>query len=369
MSAPASSSTVPPPVAAAGDAGVEAFRRLQRLEHDFQLLAAAHQQATAVHSTPRTTLPKAPPMVAFTGQVGVNGFEVDVWLREVHKQFTHYGTTVFPDHATRINYAVQWLNGAALDWWESEVKSADACEKWEEFEKRIRDRYRPQMPAEIARQRLRQLQQKGHVSAYCNLFLQLVSRIPDKSESDKIFEFKQGLDRAFAVKVAEAKPKTLQEAIEVAVQAAPYINTSSKGAFHYQGRSSSNSYAHVGGRAVSSANSSVPMDINAIGVSAEDADVDRHQPAAESDPNVAMMQAMLHKMEAMEHRLHAISQPSARAKNNSNRSNTRDRVPGLSGSEIAKLMAEGRCFRCKKTGHMKSECPESAAASGPRLKY
>ena len=365
MSDSSSSSSSSPPVGAPADAGADAFRRLQMLEQQVMRLASAPQVSPV--STPRVTLPKAPPMVAFSGQVGVNGFEVDTWLREVQRQFNHYGVSVFPDHATRIKYAVQWLNGAALDWWESEVKSAATpCSSWDDFVERIRDRYRPQMPAELARQRLRTLKQTGHVSAYCNLFLQLTSRIPDKSEGDKIFEFKQGLDRAFAVKVAEAKPSTLHEAIEAAVQAAPYITLSGKSGFQFPSRSSSSSFASAGGRfASSSSSSSVPMDINAIGAAAED-----EQQEAEADSSLMLMQAMLNKMEALETRLHNISQPAARAKSSSSSSNARGRVPGLSGADVARLMAEGRCFRCKRTGHMKSECPQGAASgAGGRLNY
>jgi hypothetical protein len=350
-----SSSSSASPVLVPNPADADAFLRLQMLEQQMHLLSAAQQAPAPV--LPRPVLPKAPPMVTFTGQVGINGFEVDAWLREVHKQFTHYGPAAFPDHAARIKYAVQWLNGAALDWWENEIKSAPSCNIWEEFEQRIRDRYRPHMPAELARQRLRQLQQKGHVSSYCNHFLQLVSRIPDKSESDKIFEFKQGLDRAFAVKVAEAKPKTLQEAIDVAVQAAPYITTIGRTGFQQQGRGVSSFVPSV--QRFSSPSSSVPMDINSVEFgSVEDVDREQQSGSVGHDPHTVVMQAMLNKMEALEHRLHAMWQPSARASNSKSRA---DRIPGLSAEDVARLRAEGRCFRCKKTGHMKNECPNSAS--------
>jgi hypothetical protein len=35
----------------------------------------------------------------------------------------------------------------------------------------------------------------------------------------------------------------------------------------------------------------------------------------------------------------------------------KDRVPGLTPADVARLRSENRCFRCKKVGHMKSDCP------------
>ena len=67
-----------------------------------------------------------------------------------------------------------------------------------------------------------------------------------------------------------------------------------------------------------------------------------------SDP----LQLLLAKMEALEAKINAVpSRPASRAP---------DRVPGrLYHDDIERLKSEGRCFRCKQKGHMKSECPQA----------
>jgi ribosomal protein S6E (S10) len=69
---------------------------------------------------------------------------------------------------------------------------------------------------------------------------------------------------------------------------------------------------------------------------------------------------LMAKVEAMvQHRVAAMMQ----AKGGVNFNGANDRVPGLKASEIEKLRAEGRCFRCKQKGHSKRDCPKGPKPS------
>lgn len=339
-----------------------------------QVAAAQGNQAPLAGGN-RGARPKPPPMVSFNGMMGKTGFAVDHWIREVNKQFAYY-PDAFPDGATKISYAIGWLSGPALDWWESEEKAYPAANHgvpltdWNVFVERLRDRYRPRLPAEIARQQLRSLVQKGRVEYYCNQFLSLVAHIPNRNEEDKIFDFKTGLDRRLAAKVAERQPATLQEAIEIAVQAEPYVTNDSLGRGHGGStnlnfnRGNSSNFP----RATNGSNSSemVPMDINHLDQESSQVELEEGNKSevgtragvGGSSVNSNVLSLLVTKLEAMETRLLAMSsshRPPAAGK--SSKSGSRDRVPGLSGVDIAALLKEGRCFRCREKGHMKSECP------------
>jgi hypothetical protein len=72
------------------------------------------------------------------------------------------------------------------------------------------------------------------------------------------------------------------------------------------------------------------------------------------------MKLMLAKLDLMDARLNAMHQPPAKSNySGGRRFSDRTRVPGLKPEDISRLRAEGRCFRCKKTGHMKNECPSA----------
>jgi hypothetical protein len=355
---------------------IDPLVRLAFLEQQIQAITAAGSNAAGVQQqvgiplvTASKSRPKPPPMVRFTGLMSAGGFEIDSWLREVRKQFSHYGGTAFPDDVARINFAVEWLSGAAQDWWENADKSA--IQSWSDFERALRERYRPQMPEEMARQRLRTLVQKGGVQPYCNEFLKLAALIPNRSEEDKIFDFKMGLDRALAAKVAEHKPKTLQEAMEVAVQQEPYVGARSGhgsfrgSSFFYRAPSNTASISRSLGS--NSSSGSVPMDVNAVhGSENQDAPEEKEPNAASGFPShrvpkrengEEVLKLVLQKIESMDSRLNALSGGGnfgaiARPSNV-------DRVSGLKPGEISRLQAEGRCFRCREKGHMKRDCPKS----------
>ena len=168
-------------------------------------LASSSTPAPAVVAPPRISQAiapsahvKGPPLTSFTGSMG---FEVDHWLRSVRKQFNFFGSAVFPDDLKRIAYAALYLEGAALDWWESEDR-ADVT-TWEAFVALLHKRWQPRLAAEVARQKIASLKQRGTVSQLCNIMQQLMTRVPTMHEDDKIFAFEQALDQPLAAKVAE----------------------------------------------------------------------------------------------------------------------------------------------------------------------
>ena len=295
--------------------------------------------------------PKGPTPPEFHG-TKTGGYEIDAWVRDMRVQFNFYGARVFPDDAAKVRHAAMFLKGRAAEWWDAEDKSSGVESSWDRFVERLRERYRPMQAAVVARERLRRLKQTGTVSAYADLFQKELTPIMDMSTSDQIFNFVTGLSSvAVANKVREKEPKSLHEAMDTAVRAEVFLSAGRFGIGHtgqFGGRSGPSSQA---------AASSAPMDLNAMDHedSADSYDVEApHEKFSRQAAEVDLSPSLLAKMEAMvQHRVAALLQ----SKEYSSRGSG-DRVPGLKASDIDKLRAEGRCFRCKQKGHSKRDCPK-----------
>ena len=302
--------------------------------------------------------PKGPTPPEFHG-TKTGGYEIDSWVRDMRNQFDFYGARVFPDDAAKVRHAAMFLKGRAAEWWDAEDKTNGVTSDWAKFIERLRERYRPMQAAVVARERLRRLKQTGAVSAYADLFQKELTPIKDMSASDQVFNFVTGLASvAVANKVREKEPKSLHEAMDIAVRAEVFLSAGRFGSSHtgqFAGRSSASSQA---------AASTVPMDLNALGQDhssdAYDAEASHEEPvglAAEAD----LSPALLAKMEAMvQHRVAALLQDKGFPSRGFG-----DRIPGLKASDIDKLRAEGRCFRCKQKGHSKRDCPKGNGVGKP----
>ena len=304
--------------------------------------------------------PKGPTPPEFHG-TKTGGYEIDSWVRDMRVQFSFYGARVFPDDAAKVRHAAMFLKGRAAEWWDAEDKSTGVESSWDQFVERLRERYRPMQAAVVARERLRRLKQTGAVSAYADLFQKELTPIKDMSASDQVFNFVSGLSSvAVANKVREKEPKSLHEAMDIAVRAEVFLAAGRIGQGHHGG--------HYGGRSAVSHSSqsagTVPMDVNAL-VQADDStdfyDSGDHN-ADVSTTSAELSPALMAKVEAMvQHRVAAMFQ----SKETSSGRGSNDRVPGLSASDIAKLRAEGRCFRCKQKGHSKRDCPKGNGIGKP----
>ena len=305
--------------------------------------------------------PKAPALPSFNGTMG---FEVDSWIRSLKKQFDFYGAHSFPDDIAKIKFASAYLESYALEWWERLPPSdRDGLTTLDAFEALLHQRWRPKLAAEVARQRISALKQKGTVSSLCNLFLILLAHVPTMHEDDKIFHFKRALDRPIAAKVAESKPKSLHEAMDAAVQAELYV-----GRNNGSNLSRPNYNPHLS----SSSSSSTPMDINALEDGSDEVDPAGEKSASTPPPppssstqpsmspsEIALRQEIQQLQNTSKQLINALqsSNPSRSNQGNNNPPRNNDRIQPLRDGEKEKLMKEGRCFRCRETGHQANNCP------------
>lgn len=166
---------------------------------------------------------------------------------------------------------------------------------------------------EEARDKLRTLCQKTSVADYLAEFRTLLYYLPNRDELDSLNDFVHGLKPAVRKEVALARPKSLAEATEIALEADNVVFNlhREQNRSHYRPGNSKHR------------DTPTPMDLGHM--YAEDSE-------EESDPE----------------ELHFIgTQQKPYHKNRSQASEER----------INRLMQEGRCFTCEKKGHLSRDCP------------
>jgi hypothetical protein len=330
----------------------------QTQQQQLAAAAAAQHPSRAAPAASPSQLPRIGNPSTFKGEMG---FQVDDWLGELQQQFAYYGAQ-FSDDATRIRFAVAYLRGSALQWWD---KSDQETESWDAFVDALHTRFRPVQAPMLARQRLDKLRQRAgqSVNQYSNSFQTTLTPITDMSSADQVHHFINGLLPAIAAKVWERQPTELKAAIDLAVSIEAMSN------FGRAAAAAPSSFSRAQGSTASSG--SAPMDINHVSNDHEDAETASHCTQVEPSGSDAMLQALLTKMdarmEAMEHRVLALAGSSQGSSSSSAPRRSDNRVSGLKPGEIDQLMREKRCFRCKGTGRFKNDpkCPK-ASKSTPR---
>jgi hypothetical protein len=173
--------------------------------------------------------------------------------------------------------------------------------------------------------------------------------------NDQIHYFRAGLrdDRIYA-KIVEERPTTLLRAIDIAVAwEAQYARGRSEGrAAGYFSRPAPPP------QPTPSVSAGAPMEISALdeGAEVDIAPVESREGPSQPPIPDANTESRLQRMEQM---MLAMLQKGAASTRSSQRP-PQERVPGLKPGEIDRMMKEGRCFRCKEKGHMKSECPKKS---------
>jgi Ty3 transposon capsid-like protein len=205
--------------------------------------------------------PKIPSPRIFDGKMGQG---VVTWIEEVEKQFPHYGA-YFADEAKKIEHALNFVNHDVGNWFNlaAIVAAADGkdIDTWVKFVAALFSRFRPVEAAISGRANLDAATQSGTVQAYAAHFLSVMTYIPDMNPADQIYRFSTGLKPAIRLEVMKMKPKTLSEAIELAVGIDVYTRTFSQPASSSSSSSSYRPHQQQSSFAPSSSSTS-PMDLN-----------------------------------------------------------------------------------------------------------
>jgi hypothetical protein len=263
------------------------------------------------------------------------------WIRHLDRIFQLKPRT-YPTDQDKITYAATFLAGRAeSDWAIEERRGYTKEHSWSDFKQLLRDYLE-----NPKRRDWTQLLRLGDLTHPTNLS---ISQLANKFEElwDELFPFEMTEDlhavkaQMFILRIRRSivdkmikygeKPKTFQEV----VASASYYEQSEKDKA-IKAKSSSNA-----GASQASGKKAVPSSTSNTGGSTSSA-----KPGQQSNTN-------------------------KRKASNSNQSGSR-KAPKLSEKETEELKKAGRCFHCKKEGHMAHQCPDreknSQASDGASTK-
>jgi hypothetical protein len=252
----------------------------------------------------------------------------DVWLFGLEQYFTAASGTSLTDEF-KINFTAAQFREAAATWWrrqqqqqqqtnigiqEPTTTNSTTTTSWKIFKENFLKQFLPVATKDSARATLHNLKQRNNVSGYCDEFNNTLIRLDnnDMSEADQLFLFKKGLNREMSQMILLLQPKTLSEAMAMAVRLEaenPHRstnNTQRYGHNHYYNKQSHPPTAHT---------TSTPMELGRI--------QDNNEDESNGDS---------------EQSLNALNRR-------------------LTPSEVEEYKKQGKCFACGKFGHLSRNCP------------
>ena len=163
-----------------------------------------------------TRLGLKPKLPLFKGRLGVDS--IAQFVADLETAFEATGVT---SDRKRIYIAASCLEGTAKQWWFARTQlpghNLDNV-TWKDFIALLREQYLPTNYATTLRERLRYCKQRNSVHGYTTEFCSIAHQITTMSEDDKVFNYIQGLRQQTASWVLTGKPRSLQAAIDRAME-------------------------------------------------------------------------------------------------------------------------------------------------------
>lgn len=286
------------------------------------------QQPAAAASRPAG--PRIPNPPLYDGRAAA----LDDWLSALRQQFRWYDATMAAD-ADRIRFAITYLKGPALDWWEH-LPSATAPATWAAMEAALRERFQPVTSAESTRAKLSTLSQgKASIHDYIATFRRLIVAVPDMGEADRLFQFTRGLAPNIATQLRVQGVATVDVAINMAARIGSFGELANVGAVH--------------GRAQPAAAASSPDDMMLDNIEGLE---------KETGAATGSLQAQLQEF------LNAMKNDRASNRSKESKGGGKDVAAaiakryGMTAEQVREHFDKGQCFNCDGTGHSSRACPK-----------
>ena len=139
------------------------------------------------------------------------------WLKSLDNIFRNQNTE--PDDRAKIKYAVGYMTGAGLQWWESVTLNGTTITSYRDLQRELLNYFEPVNCDLTARRMPRNLKQMGKltlVREYNKEFSKWLLQIPTMTPAEQISHYSQGLKSRTRIEVERAEPITLQDAMKIA---------------------------------------------------------------------------------------------------------------------------------------------------------
>lgn len=363
----------------------ETMQNVHQMQASLQHLVSQSTHPLNGASSSSSTPPLVPPTTSIPGYIklakpslftGAAKANVETWLFEVEQYLLAYGVN---NESQRIAFASASLKGLALQWWQNHcILHPGLGLSWAEFKEEVRKRFQPVEASRTARVNLRSLKQGNRsVTEYCSAFYEQLQLIHDMSEADKVENFMMGLSSTIYAEVDRRDPLTLQDAMTFAQRteirsrvrniqrgSAGYDNYKSTRYYNQPSRNNGHDKTSSGYQPSNAASTPVPMELGRIGCEEEEVDDD------------ALEQEWMEYLNELD-REEKLDQPNDEDEEETKGgSEEQEETPHLQAmstrrrqlpkEEFIRLRKEGKCFRCKQTGHWSRECPNPSRPQPPR---
>jgi hypothetical protein len=303
----------------------------QRLQEENQSLRSALAATAGVATTDKAKLGVPSD---FNGNLNT---DVNTWLgaMEIYLGESHTPRPRWP------NVAATYLKGPATVWYQSFPMELRMTWTWEVFRTALMARFRPVDNNRVGRTQLMGLKMKGSdrgsgITQYINRFQTLCNTITDLSENEKFAYFTQGLTPDLQrLLIPLTHVNNVTEAMSMVMRyelLTPPSNSNNKD--RYPSRTPMNSFIRR----------------NDWGQDTLRGDINSRTPPTTTGGSTPM------ELGSMEGSNESTTDEELGVLRGNNRG------PSLPQAEVEEYMRKGLCFRCKKQGHIKRDCPLNGSA-------